>query len=60
MKDRHDQKKATHARRDLDLLSERASEGSITAAIALERALRRQEQKEASVDDELAKLLRAK
>jgi hypothetical protein len=44
----------------LDLLSERASEGSITAAIALERALRHQEQKEASVDDELNKLLRAK
>jgi hypothetical protein len=44
----------------LDLLSERASEGSITAAIALERALRHQEQKEASVDDELDKLLRAK
>jgi hypothetical protein len=44
----------------LDLLSERASEGSITAAIALERALRHQEQKEASVDDELEKILRAK
>jgi hypothetical protein len=44
----------------LDLLSERASEGSITAAIALERALRHQEQKEASIDDELDKLLRAK
>jgi hypothetical protein len=52
-------KRLTHSE-ILDLLSERASEGSITAAIALERALRHQEQKEASVDDELDKLLRAK
>ncbi len=42
----------------LDLLSERAAEGSITAAIALERALRAQEREKESTENELDRLLR--
>jgi hypothetical protein len=40
----------------LDLLSQRAAEGSITAAIALERAIRPSEREKPSVEDELDRI----
>ncbi|MEK6326302.1 MAG: hypothetical protein AABM66_02100 [Actinomycetota bacterium] len=41
----------------LELLSERAREGSISAAIALERALRASRKSDEDWDDELERLL---
>ena len=41
----------------LELLSERAREGSISAAIALERALRAAPKSDQGLDDELSRIL---
>jgi hypothetical protein len=41
----------------LELLSERAREGSISAAIALERALRAAPRSDQGFDDELSRIL---
>ena len=42
----------------LELLSERARDGSVSAAIALERALRAAPRSDENFDDELDRLLR--
>jgi hypothetical protein len=41
----------------LEILSEQARNGSVTAAAALERALRSAEKREGDVDDDIARIL---
>ena len=45
------------SRTRLRILSEQAKNGSVTAAVALERALRTKPPAEENVDDELARIL---